>query len=193
MPSEGAGQLAALLLDTSNNFLWADQSNQNRPHVNTDRCLVMVVVGSSRPGLATLRPPRSQRRRTGSAPSKSAKDEPIGPPPVGGDYALLLLGLALLSSHRTRRAFCSGGAECGACGSRSGYLRSFAGRKLPADASGGSPQDGQGSCERLPPDHASAFFILRGERLKDAAYKRSEAGSYLLLERRRSSVVVCGI
>src|SRR5215208_2761572 len=122
-------------------FLVGRQSNQNRPHVNTDRCLVIGVVGSSRPGLATCRPPRSQRRRTGSAPSKSAKDEPIGPPPVGGDYALLPLGLALLSSHRTRRAFCPGGAECGACGSRSGYLRSFAGRKLPADASGGGTGD----------------------------------------------------
>ena len=72
----------------------------------------MGVVGSSRSGLSTCRPPRSQRRRTGSAPSKSAKDVPIGPPsPVGGDYALLPLGLALLSSHRTRRAFCPWGAN----------------------------------------------------------------------------------
>jgi hypothetical protein len=124
-------------------FLVGRQSNQNRPYVNTDRCLVRVVGGSSRLGLATLRQPRSHSRRIGSAPSKAAKDEPIRPPPpVGGDYALLPRGLALLANHRPRRAFCPCGDECGARGSRSGCLRSFAGRKLPTDASGGSTGDG---------------------------------------------------
>jgi hypothetical protein len=119
-------------------FIMGRQSNQNRPYVNMDRCLVRVVAGSSRLGLATFRPPRGQRRRIGSAPSKAANDQPIGPPPVGGDHALLPRGLALLASHRPRRAFCTCGDECGARGSRSECSRSFARPKLPADASGGS-------------------------------------------------------
>jgi hypothetical protein len=123
-------------------FLVGRQSNQNHPYVNTDRCLVRVVAGSSRLGLATFRPPRGQRKRSGSAHTKAANDQPIGPPPVGGDYALLPRGLALLASHRPRRAFCTCGDECGAHGSRSEWLRSFAGRKLPADASGGTPGGG---------------------------------------------------
>jgi hypothetical protein len=112
------------------------QSNQTRLYVNRDRCPVMVVVGSSRPGLAPCRPPRSQRRRKGSAPSKAAKDAPIRPPPIGGDYTLLPRGLTFLASHRIRRVFYPCGDERGACGSRSRCLRSFAGRKLPTDASG---------------------------------------------------------
>src|SRR5215207_9318301 len=129
-------------------FLVGRQSNQNRPYVNTDRCLVRVVGGSSRLGLAILRPPRGQRRRIGSAPSKAAKDAPIGPPPpVGGDCALLPRGIALLATQRTRLSrrawgtFCPCGDECAACGSRRGYLRSFAEGKLPADPSGGGTRD----------------------------------------------------
>src|SRR5215203_6589808 len=89
-----------------------------------------------------LQPTKKPERRTGSAPSKAANDAPIRPPPpVGGDYALLPCGLALLATQRTRRAFCPCGGECGACGSRSECSRSFAGRKLPADASGGGTAD----------------------------------------------------
>src|SRR5829696_2744912 len=76
---------------------------------------------SSTTGLATLGPPRSQERRTGCAHRKAAKEVPIRPPPptVGGDYALLPGGLlALLATHRIRRAFCLCGGECGACASR---------------------------------------------------------------------------
>src|SRR5215212_2419460 len=111
------------------------------------RCHVKVqdsyLPSSSTTGLATLRPP-SQERRTGSAHRKAANDAPIRPPPptVGGDYALLPWGLlALLATHRIRRAFCPWGGECGACGSRSECSRSFAGRKLPADPRGGATAD----------------------------------------------------
>jgi hypothetical protein len=121
-----------------------------------------------------LQATKKPERRTGSAPSKAAEGAPIHPPPpAGGVYALLPGGLALLATGRTRlirRArgvFCPCGGECGAYTSRSECSRSFAKRKLPAHASGGSPKHGQGSCERLLPDDASACFILRGERLID--------------------------
>src|SRR5215212_1413450 len=118
---------------------------QQRCHVKAQDS----YLPSSTTGLATLRPPRSQERRTGSAHRKAANDAPIRPPPptVGGDYALLPCGLALLATQRTRRircargVFCPCGGECGACGSRIECSRSFAERKLPADPSGGATAD----------------------------------------------------
>ena len=120
------------------------------------------------------------QRRTGSAPSKAAEGAPIHPPPpAGGIYALLPGALALLATGRIRRirrargVFCPCGGECGASTSSSECSRSFAKRKLPAHASGGSPQDGQGSCERPLPDDASACIILRRKRLIDGNKRSS--------------------
>jgi hypothetical protein len=139
--------------------------------------------------------PSSQRRarylqatnkpqgRTRSAPSKAAQGAPIHPPPAGGVYALLPGSLALLATGRTRGircargVFCPCGGECGASTSRSECSRSFAKRKLPANASGGSPQDGQGSCERLLSDDACAGCrLLRGKRRMAAHDERLEDG-----------------
>src|SRR5215203_830051 len=57
---------------------------------------------------------------------------------------LFCLGVFSLSLPRTAPHVSSalGGGECGACGWRSECSRSFAERKLPADARGGGTADG---------------------------------------------------
>jgi hypothetical protein len=139
--------------------------------------------------LATFRSPTSQRRRTGSAPSKAAKD-PRTRPHIGGGYALLPRDLPLLATDHIRGAFCPWRGEYGAYGSSSECARSSAGQKLPSRDCGRSPGDGQGSRERLTPDDATTGTpLLRGVRRMAAYDERSEAGSYVLLARRRWLVV----
>jgi len=118
---------------------------QQRCHVKAQDSYLPSSYRRTRYLQATKKP---ESRRTGSAPSKAAEGAPISPPPtVGGDYALLPCGLALLATQRTRRircargVFCPCGGECGACGSRIECSRSFAERKLPADPSGGATAD----------------------------------------------------
>src|SRR5215208_5711716 len=84
-------------------YLVGRQSNHNRPYVNTNRCLVTGVVGSFATRTRYLKATKKPEKESRSAPSKSAKDSPIGPTPVGGDYALLPGGLTLLPTNRTRR------------------------------------------------------------------------------------------
>src|SRR5215208_355120 len=134
-----------------------------------------------------MQPLRAETERAiGSAPSKAAKESTTPPSPFGGGCALLPRALTLLASdHRFRGALflCEG-----AGGWRS--ERSPAGWNLPLHASGGSPQDGQGSCERLLSDDACAGCrLLRSERRMAAHDERLEAGSYVLLGRQRSFVV----
>src|SRR5215216_1396790 len=135
-----------------------------------------------------MQPLRGQTERgIGSAPSKAAKEPTTRPSPFGGGCALLPRALTLLGSDRRFRRRALSLCE-GAGGWKS--ERSPAGCNLPPHASGGSPQDGQGSCERLLPDDACAGCrLLRGERRMAAHEERLDAGSYVLLGRQRSLVV----
>ncbi len=149
------------------------------------------MMRSLREGIEPGRNARdSQRRVTGSAPGKQAKDATGCSLPFGRGYALLPRDLALLASdHHLRGAHCRCGGGRRSCGWRSVGCSGRV-RKPPPYSSGRSQGGGQAPRERLSPDDATTGTrLLRGVRRMAAYDERSEAWSYLLLARRRSFVV----
>jgi hypothetical protein len=135
-------------------------------------------------------PPPSQRRRTGPAPSKPAKDATTCPH-IGGGYALLPRALALLALDHIRGAFCPCRGECGTYVPRSGSINYYcAVRKLHSRDCGRSSGDVQASREGLSPDDATTGTrLLRGVRRMGFHDERSEAWRYVPLAPRRWLVV----